>query len=333
MEPTVVDVSRFPDDVALMLLGSTLKYTKLKLYNPLRNNVDTAPETSLADEDVEAAGPEHGLLHDQTTSNAVRIIIHETPEDTTGKVGYVNWEGSGLTRFLTLKQGQSLACGLGIKHDDTSRIYLPTSIKLSVKDMELWVRATAAMKQEPEIYSTSKSSLDLPENCLRKRSGNFQDSAFNIKNIKGTLKDSIIDDSLFWFMLIALPIVYGSVHLAAWNFKFPTHTEKIMWRVACTTIASGIPFCIILCAILLLGYVTLNFIMDTIFGKDSLDSIIEDTWVGNLLGIVLGFLAISLAALYFGSRLFVITESFISTRSLPLGVFITVDWSTYIPHL
>jgi len=45
------------------------------------------------------------------------------------------------------------------------------------------------------------------------------------------------------------------------------------------------------------------------------------------------YMVMLLGLLYSGARLFIIVESFISIRKLPLGVFVTIDWAKYIPHL
>lgn len=37
-------------------------------------------------------------------------------------------------------------------------------------------------------------------------------------------------------------------------------------------------------------------------------------------------------ALYIFSRVFIIVESFISLRHVPVGVYTNVGWSKYIPH-
>jgi hypothetical protein len=37
--------------------------------------------------------------------------------------------------------------------------------------------------------------------------------------------------------------------------------------------------------------------------------------------------------LFVGARLYLVVEAFISVRALPIGVFVTVPWANYIPHL
>ena len=105
--------------------------------------------------------------------------------------------------------------------------------------MQRWTRATEALRQEPDKYKPGQT-LKLRKDQLQKRSANFQNKPFSIKEAQEVLYSTMDDDPLFWFMLITLPIVYGSVHLTAWKFDFPSRVEQIMWRVACIIIAGGI---------------------------------------------------------------------------------------------
>ena len=45
----------------------------------------------------------------------------------------------------------------------------------------------------------------------------------------------------FVVLAVALPILYGGVHLTAWNFEFPTATEHLLWKVACFFIIGTVP--------------------------------------------------------------------------------------------
>jgi hypothetical protein len=275
LDPTIVDASRFPNELALMLLGSSCS---------------------------------------------------GDPEDTAGRLLHCQWEDSGSRRYFNLGKGQSLPSGLGIEHNSFTT--------LSEKDLNRWTRATVSMRQEPEKYSPNKV-LRTPKNCLRVRSENLRDTGFNFKGFQEGFIDNLGEDPLFWVMLIALPIVYGSVHLAAWNFDFPTKVEKIMWRVACALVAGGIPGGFLILDIIMHNIYVLVFLWERAQLQGFYQYLLR--LVGRIaaFGIFLGISLVVLLSLtlYFGARLFIIIESFISVRRLPLGVFITVNWSDYIPHL
>lgn len=335
-----------------MLLGSSCSgdpIYSLKLYNPYSGSLHNVPKTAPDDEGVQTIVPERSSVLGQNGPNTVPIITYETPEDTAGRLLHRRWKGSGSRRYFKLDKGQSLPSGLGIKHDSNME-------RLSEKDLNRWTRATVSMRQEPEKYSPNKD-LRTPKNCLQVRSENLGETGFNVKGFQEGFIDNLSEDPLFWVMLIALPIVYGSVHLAAWNFDFPTKVEKIMWRVACALVAGGIP-----CS-LLIFYITIvsSFVLVLLWElaqpqvewmnylsapfseffliKPKLDPTPQKFYqhLLHLVGWIVAsgiFLVVLLSlTLYFGARLFIIIESFISVRRLPLGVFITVNWSDYIPHL
>jgi hypothetical protein len=59
------------------------------------------------------------------------------------------------------------------------------------------------------------------------------------------------------------------------------------------------------------------------------DVVITSLFIGAAIAII------SVAPLYIGARLFIVIESFISLRHVPVGVYLTPDknFMSYIPHL
>jgi hypothetical protein len=368
LEPTIVDAARFPNELALMLLGSSCSgdsVSELMLYNPYPGSLHDVPQTAPDDGGVQTIVPPRSLILDETGPNAVPIITHETPETTIGILSHCRWESSDSRHYFKLDKGQSLPSGLGIKHDSSSR-------KLSQKDLNRWTRAIISMRQQREKYLPNKE-LKPPNDCIRVRSTNLGVTAFNVQNLREGFIDDFVDDPLFWIMLFALPTVYGFVHRAA-NFEFPTKAEKIMWRVACILVIGGIPVSFVVLVILGITLTVLQYlwkwaplpgkwanILSVLFEIPLRDPAPLNSPIWNptprkfchrllrlvgwitLYSIYFGvigsilcsafFFVVLLPALYFSARIFIIIEAFISVRRLPLGVFITVAWADYIPHL
>lgn len=114
----------------------------------------------------------------------------------------------------------------------------------------------------------------------------------------------------FGYPLLALvSFLYGCVHATSWKAHFPTYIEKLMWRVAVCVVAGG--------GIVICGFVWLNLSLP----YNSLYKIFHRP----LLASVAFFLAVA--------RVFLVVESFISLRSLPLGAYSTVSWANLIPHI
>ena len=108
-------------------------------------------------------------------------------------------------------------------------------------------------------------------------------------------------------LLIMVGIFYGGVHLWAWDFRFPTQLESILWKVACFV------------AILTPASVEISL---------------------KIIGILTGtkyrlpWMAYGPIVLVFlSSRMFLVVESFISLRHVPIGVYAAVPWVQNIPHV
>ena len=109
-----------------------------------------------------------------------------------------------------------------------------------------------------------------------------------------------------WFIL-------GALHLIAWNFNFPTKTEKIIWHAASLVLAGSA-----LVSLVMLG------LYDIFHGskwyKRPTTGIFKNT----------GYLCILLGVL---SRVLLVALMLASLRALPCTAYQTVPWTAYIPHL
>lgn len=119
------------------------------------------------------------------------------------------------------------------------------------------------------------------------------------------------------FSLGILPLIYGGIHLAAWNFDFPSHVESILWKVSGFIIMGLIPVVLLL---LFLGSAVGDYLTSS-----SVEDYIE---AASVLGLV-----IPGVILYGFARIFLVVESFISLRHVPIGVYAAVPWVQNIPHV
>ncbi|KIJ08299.1 hypothetical protein PAXINDRAFT_89053 [Paxillus involutus ATCC 200175] len=121
----------------------------------------------------------------------------------------------------------------------------------------------------------------------------------------GSLTDCDISQEYATWAFLIFWIIFGALHLIAWNFQFPSQAEKIIWRVASLTLV--VAPCIILPGCKIIG--TEYFIdpSGVVF------------WSMLFIGIVARFalLVVMLASL----------------RDLPASAYETVSWTSYVPHL
>ncbi|KAI9765430.1 MAG: hypothetical protein M1840_007388 [Geoglossum simile] len=107
------------------------------------------------------------------------------------------------------------------------------------------------------------------------------------------------------FLLPLATLLYGALHVAAWNEYYPSDVERTLWRVSALYLAcAGTAYMI-----------SVKWYLDGL--------------VGDLLPVLL-FLAF---IVYVAARVFLVIECFISLRELPVEAYQTPIWTQYLPHL
>ena len=301
-DPTLIDASRFMDTIALMLLKS--KCSRDPLYLKLHEiNSDTPPQSGDNQESSATAtdqNPSSEVSPEDIQIGSPKIIRDDHPPSES--LGAVSPSGG-----VTLSPGEFLECGIGPVYD---------KVTLSKKDVQRWTMASKTMQDDPEAYRPG-TVLIRDSRLLSLHSSNFQEHRLNLNPAKDFYEDSSedISSSGYFVALIVLSICYGGIHLSAWNVQFPSQIEQSMWRAACFSIMGGLP--VSLCIIGIIG----------LFGEV----------VGHRFDIAIYSFCFAFPILavlvYVGARVFVMIESFISVRHLPIGVYTTVGWSNYVPHL
>ncbi len=123
--------------------------------------------------------------------------------------------------------------------------------------------------------------------------------------------DNFEDLHASWPSLIIQVLIlmaYGGVHLAAWNSHFPTKTEMWLWRSSALLLAGTTPVLVGL-AIPALAYLFINSLSSTM-GK------FLRFWIYALASLLVPATIVA----YLFARCFLVVESFISLRSVPIGV-------------
>ncbi|KAF5004994.1 hypothetical protein FDECE_8519 [Fusarium decemcellulare] len=150
-------------------------------------------------------------------------------------------------------------------------------------------------------FSEGKRNLDIDVSV-------FTESAGSAFGLLGFFKE------FPWLAILALALtgLYGGVHLTAWNWIFPTLIEEWLWKGSCLYIAGLLPI-----------YFVLGPLLATIASSAVKNGI---TWL------LINTLFFSALALYLACRGYIIVESFVSLRHVPVGVFASPTWVQMIPH-
>lgn len=228
----------------------------------------------------------------------------------------------------TILSGQSLPCGIGpalnvrslwgpqLGLENDGRLSIP----LSDNDIRRWDLAATALSRIGEELHTPQGSVNY-----------FTSRAPNIFIDRKGLQAGFYAYFCAWasgglIAALALCSFYGVAHILAWNFEFPTSIERLLWKIACIdTIVGTISLLAIFSIVIYLHEHNWNSLRNAILAHEP--GILP--WIYRLV-ICFGVLNIPLFLL---SRAYIVVETFISLRRVPFGVYATVDWAEYIPHL
>ncbi|KAL9034199.1 MAG: hypothetical protein Q9214_007153, partial [Letrouitia sp. 1 TL-2023] len=157
-------------------------------------------------------------------------------------------------------------------------------------------------------------------------------------------------------VLALLGLLYGGIHLFLWDSIFPTRAEGLLWKISAVTLLA-VPALTVLMAGTWLGAQKLRLFFprrapkrraSTSSRQKKEQPRVEVAGAGHenrtktgvnweILMFPVWYLLILLlwgiTALYCFSRVFIVVESFISLRHVPVGAYQDVGWPKYIPHL
>ncbi|KAF8969325.1 hypothetical protein BDZ97DRAFT_236349 [Flammula alnicola] len=118
-------------------------------------------------------------------------------------------------------------------------------------------------------------------------------------------------DSVVATVSCAIAILFGSMHLIAWSFNFPSRTEQLLWRISALIITAE-PACLALASL-----------VGTYVELDKLEWVRWPVSIPAAIGM----------PLYVIARIFLLTEAFLSLRALPQAAYQSIEWTSVIPHL
>lgn len=125
-------------------------------------------------------------------------------------------------------------------------------------------------------------------------------------------------DWLLGHFLTVLSLLFGAVYIAGWNISFPTHIERIVWRI---------------CTLMTLSLVVAFWAVDAaveLHQRKRIKKVPGNEKVALTPVKMLLYAIISMV--YVAIRLYILIEPFVCLRSLPQDAFKTVEWSSFIPH-
>ena len=336
-DPTSIDPRDFPGLAALLLMGSpsalpwNLEYTSgseteadLLRFDD-EETLDRRPVARFADlsETMIERGTSTRVLQSQYQSDLLNTAVTLYYRDEKVR----NREPEDTERVMCMKSGQYLDHRIGIGFDYLGPKLLEGLeirydfrvqhvLHLSEKDIQRWQEVAdlrdASSKSDltgpvREVFNMTDAadylSNDTPN--LTSLSPSSRTGAWT--SLKAAISENQKYTGFEGLVLVLLPLIYGGIHLVAWNSDFATKLEEKLWKAACFDLMAQ------------------SILVWAGMASDSL----SDTG----LSFICNMLSLLNIPLYILARFYLVTESFVGLRHVPLGVYAVVPWAEYIPHI
>jgi hypothetical protein len=186
-------------------------------------------------------------------------------------------------------------------------------ILISVSVLPYWERLwcmRSNLKFKPQVFDASdRYKYMIPDRSTRMH--NFEEDFFDT-----TFGES---GKMVPIVLTLTFLVYGGVHLLAWQYNFQTNAEGLMWRISSTVTASS-------------GFIFVFFHLIIELEDHSFSSLLLERLKRKSVGclVFLFFLLVGVDVL---SRFYLVIESLRALPNSPPSVYDIPTWTAYLPHI
>lgn len=130
--------------------------------------------------------------------------------------------------------------------------------------------------------------------------------------------------------LSIVALVYGGLHLLAWNAPFNTRVEGILWKISGISVTSIGPMSIAYVGLLSITYKFLRHINRSYPPRSKIIQFLNVS--EDIVDKITQFLFLSYLLFYLFARVYLVVECFIEVAYLPDSAFTTPVFTRYIPH-
>ena len=247
-------------------------------------------------------------------------------------------------QVVALVGGQALNCGIGPRKGFLNKQRVTY---LSAKDVLRWSKVAewldgyeqrnpghgVAIPPSEDLTHTNvlyfnldAAGANIPENSLSVHASDFPGGsllALDKYFWTGAL-GFVVKTKVLLILLVALPLIYGGIHLTTWNFHFASQTEHLLWKIACIDIMGTIPLGVTF-------FACTSRISDIVLSKQRSRG--KRFAVRQASRYINWVLFTPMSIFYALSRIYIVVESFISLRHVPIGVYAAIPWVQDIPHI
>jgi hypothetical protein len=173
--------------------------------------------------------------------------------------------------------------------------------------------------------------LDLAERACERWQLEINNSFLKFRSaLKTSISDWSFDnvDISDWELSIGIALaglLYGCLHISAWNAPFKPPLQALLWRLSAVTLSASGP---VIGLVHSATYAYDDMIFPHSYGDGSVKYYIRECFIWFL-----GILFLSYFGLYCFARVDLVAECFISLAHLPASALLLPHWSQYAPHI
>ena len=299
------------DAVNVINIINNRPITYERRYKPLESII-ASPEGAEVTPNNEAG---RGTVDQCSGTNQAQVTEIPRSEDATP--GLLTTSSEGVEAAPNSEAGRAIFDPSG-GSGDAQQTDLPAS-----KDVPSSPKVQAVQYQDKTPYS-----LDVVHNSLLNstfllcpREPNFQDSWFRDFTERSQRIGTVYTVVAFTLLSTA----YGGLHLLAWNFNFPTSTERLLWIGAAISIMVGGLIYLFRCSL---------WTLSLLISRSKSEGRLAKFWkvLFSQLDSFLSVLFAGLLAYYMAARIYLVVEAFVSIRKVPVGVYYVPSWVSLLPN-
>jgi hypothetical protein len=292
--------------------GERHKAWKSTYGAPSSNAYRSAVESRTTEVQIVAGGgyprSKNTRSRNATSSDLGRYTVIGTPVGSVTGLSHISRLGPVRAKpeklhhsCLVLLPGQSIS-GVPFRNDDET-----TALLLNKRDIQI-----LELKRD-----TSKTRLEQLQRVIFRGAECLISAASNVVTVD--MRDALSSQKTLASFAI-LGLLYGGIHASSWNGHFPTVIERLLWHISVCIVGGG-------------GFVLWAFsfwrskVLYKFYRAEGLASELYNV------SEVVYYMMLLLLIPYCGSRMFLVAESFISVRSLPVGAYNTTNWMNVLPHI
>ena len=142
------------------------------------------------------------------------------------------------------------------------------------------------------------------------------DKSLRVPTFYSFHNDNDPDEGIAATLAICIATVFGAIHCIAWSFHFATLQERWVWRIS-AILVTGVP---------------ISLVAGGMLSDEFCYKINNPTWKKLYDGLIIS-IGSGMAFLYIIARIVLLVLPFVALRALPPGVYVQVNWVSFLPHI